>query len=42
MYPNDTALIELKPSKKLRKQITWKVFDERTNRIRDTRSLGHR
>jgi acyl-CoA synthetase (AMP-forming)/AMP-acid ligase II len=33
MYPDDTALIELKPSKKLRKQITWKEFDERANRI---------
>jgi acyl-CoA synthetase (AMP-forming)/AMP-acid ligase II len=33
MYPHDTALVELKPSKKLRKEITWKVFDERANRI---------
>ena len=33
MYPNDTALIELKPSQGLRKEITWKVFDERANRI---------
>jgi len=33
MYPNDCALIELKPSKKLRREITWKEFDERVNRI---------
>ena len=33
MYPNDTALIELKPSQGLRKEITWKAFDERANRI---------
>ncbi|MFC2060203.1 class I adenylate-forming enzyme family protein [Chloroflexota bacterium] len=33
MYPNDTALVELKPSQKIRKEITWKEFDERANRI---------
>jgi len=33
MYPNDGALIELKPSKKIRKEITWKEFDERVNKI---------
>jgi len=33
MYPNDTALIELKPSQRIRKEITWKEFDERVNRI---------
>jgi len=33
MYPNDSALIELKPSKKIRREITWKVFDERANRV---------
>ncbi len=33
MYPNDSALIELKPSEKIRKEITWKVFDERANRV---------
>ena len=32
-YPHDTALIELKPSEKIRKEITWKEFDERANRI---------
>ena len=33
MYPNDVALIELRPSKKIRNEITWKQFDERVNRI---------
>ncbi|MDD4858987.1 MAG: class I adenylate-forming enzyme family protein [Dehalococcoidales bacterium] len=33
MYPQDTALIELKPSKNLRKEINWQQFDERANRI---------
>jgi acyl-CoA synthetase (AMP-forming)/AMP-acid ligase II len=33
MYPNDTALIELTPSKNYRKEITWKQFDERANRV---------
>jgi acyl-CoA synthetase (AMP-forming)/AMP-acid ligase II len=33
MYPNDTALIELKPSQGARKEITWKEFDERVNRL---------
>lgn len=33
LYPDDTALIELKPSQKIRKEITWKQFDERANRI---------
>ena len=33
MYPDDTALIELRPSKKIRKEITWKQFDERANKI---------
>jgi len=32
-YPDDTALIELKPSKNIRKEITWREFDERSNRI---------
>ena len=32
-YPDDTALIELKPSKKTRKELTWKEFDDRANRI---------
>ena len=33
MYPDDSALIELKPSQKIRQEITWKVFDERANRL---------
>jgi acyl-CoA synthetase (AMP-forming)/AMP-acid ligase II len=33
MYPDDNALIELKPSRKERKEITWREFDERANRI---------
>ena len=33
LYPNDSALIELKPSQGLRKEITWEEFDQRANRI---------
>lgn len=33
MYPGETALIELAPRKNLRKEITWRQFDERVNRI---------
>jgi len=33
IYPHDSALIELKPSQKLRKEITWKLFDQRSNRV---------
>lgn len=33
MYPDDTALIELTPSQKLRKEITWGEFDRTTNKI---------
>jgi Acyl-CoA synthetases (AMP-forming)/AMP-acid ligases II len=33
IYPNDTALVELEPNKNIRKEITWKEFDERANRI---------
>jgi len=32
-YPGDTALIELEPSRNIRKEITWREFDERANRI---------
>jgi len=32
-YSSDVALIELTPSRNYRKQITWKEFDEQTNRI---------
>jgi acyl-CoA synthetase (AMP-forming)/AMP-acid ligase II len=33
MYPNDPALIEVKPSQALRKEITWQEFDQRVNRV---------
>lgn len=33
MYPDDNALIELRPSKNIRNVISWKEFDERANRI---------
>ena len=33
MYPDDTALVELKPSENIRKEITWKELDERANRV---------
>jgi acyl-CoA synthetase (AMP-forming)/AMP-acid ligase II len=33
MYPDAPALIELQPSKNLRKEITWKEFEERANRL---------
>jgi len=33
MYPNDIALVELRPSKGFRRQITWKEFDQRVNRV---------
>jgi acyl-CoA synthetase (AMP-forming)/AMP-acid ligase II len=36
MYPDDTALIELKPSKGTRREITWKEFEERANRVANT------
>jgi acyl-CoA synthetase (AMP-forming)/AMP-acid ligase II len=33
MYPGDSALIELKPSQGLRREISWREFDQRVNRI---------
>jgi acyl-CoA synthetase (AMP-forming)/AMP-acid ligase II len=33
LLPNTTALIEITPSKNLRKEITWKEFDERSSRV---------
>ena len=33
MYPEDIALVELKPSKGIRKEITWGDFDKRVNRL---------
>ncbi|MFC1901566.1 class I adenylate-forming enzyme family protein [Chloroflexota bacterium] len=32
-YPDSPALIELQPSKNFRKEITWKEFDERVNKM---------
>ncbi len=33
LYPDATAIIEITPSKGLRKKITWKEFDEQANRV---------
>jgi len=33
LIPNATALVEITPSKGLRKAITWKEFDDRANRV---------
>lgn len=33
MYPDDSALIELRPGQKIRKEVTWKELDERANSI---------
>ena len=33
MYPDGTALIESVPAKGIRKEISWREFDERANRI---------
>ncbi len=33
MYPNEIALVELRPSRNFRTEITWKEFDEEANRI---------
>ena len=33
MYPDDTALIELRPGKNIRNEISWQEFDERANRL---------
>jgi acyl-CoA synthetase (AMP-forming)/AMP-acid ligase II len=35
MYPDGTALIELKSSAGVRKEISWRQFDERVNRLAD-------
>ena len=32
-YPDEVALIELKPSKNIRRQISWEAFDKRSNRV---------
>ncbi|MBM4450506.1 MAG: acyl--CoA ligase [Chloroflexi bacterium] len=33
LYPDDTALIELRPSTGLRREVTWKELDENANRV---------
>jgi acyl-CoA synthetase (AMP-forming)/AMP-acid ligase II len=33
LYPDDIALVELKPSQNLRKTVTWREFDERANKV---------
>ena len=33
IYPNDIAIIELEPSRDIRRTITWQEFDARANRI---------
>jgi len=33
MYPDDCALVELKPSRKYRREITWREFDNEANRV---------
>jgi acyl-CoA synthetase (AMP-forming)/AMP-acid ligase II len=33
LYPNDVALIELRPGKNFRRSVTWREFDEMANRL---------
>jgi acyl-CoA synthetase (AMP-forming)/AMP-acid ligase II len=33
MYPNETALVEIDPTQKTRKVLTWKEFDTRINKV---------
>ena len=33
MYPDEVALVELKPSSRLRREITWGEFDRKANRV---------
>lgn len=33
MYPHDIALVELRPSKEIRNELTWKELDDRANRV---------
>ena len=33
IYPNDTAFVEVKPVTKVRKEISWREFGERVNKI---------
>ncbi len=32
-YPDETALIQIKPGEKIRQEITWREFDQRANRV---------
>ena len=44
VYPDESALVELKPVTKARKEISWRRFEERVNKIanahKDTGDLG--
>ena len=33
LYPNATALTEITPSKNLKKNVTWKEFNDRANKV---------
>ena len=33
LYPDESALVELKPGANIREEITWKEFDDRANRV---------
>jgi acyl-CoA synthetase (AMP-forming)/AMP-acid ligase II len=41
MYPDDCALVELKPSKKYRREITWQEFDSESNRVANALLAAH-
>src|SRR5208283_1580769 len=32
-YPDDCALVEIRPSMNYRREVTWKVFNEEANRV---------
>jgi len=36
MYPDETALVELRPVEGIRKEVTWREFDERVNKFAHT------
>jgi len=40
VYPDDTALIELIPGRQVRKEISWREFDEKANRIANALIAG--
>jgi acyl-CoA synthetase (AMP-forming)/AMP-acid ligase II len=44
VYPDESAFVELKPVTKARKEISWRRFEERVNKIanahKDTGDLG--